>query len=270
MANLKISQLTAGNPAQSGDLLPIDRSGANFSITAGSIAALASGGVTSFTGDSLVYSNSGSTGAVTLTLNTETANTVFAGPTTGLAHTPTFRALVTADMPSGTGTVTTFSSGTLSPLFTTTVATASTTPALSFSLSNAAQNSVFAGPSTGGAGAPSYRALVSGDIPSLSYIPTTIMTTLGDILYENVTPTATRLAGNTTATKNFLTQTGTGTVSAAPAWGTIALADLPSGYNAWSNLTAATAALTLANATYATTFNQTSAVNWSWANTTPT
>ena len=39
--NLKISQLPAGNPAQSGDILPIDRAGANFGVTAGSIAALA-------------------------------------------------------------------------------------------------------------------------------------------------------------------------------------------------------------------------------------
>ncbi len=53
------------------------------------------------------------------------------------------------------------------------------------------------------------------------------MTTLGDIIYENATPAAARLAGNTTATKNFLVQTGTGSVSAAPAWGTIANADLP-------------------------------------------
>lgn len=43
MPDLKISQLTAGNPALTGDLLPIDRSGANFAVTAGSIAALASG-----------------------------------------------------------------------------------------------------------------------------------------------------------------------------------------------------------------------------------
>ncbi len=53
------------------------------------------------------------------------------------------------------------------------------------------------------------------------------MTTLGDIIYEDNTPAAVRLAGNTTATKNFLTQTGTGSVSAAPAWGTIAGADVP-------------------------------------------
>ena len=36
----KISALTSGNPAQSGDLIPIARSGANFSLTAASIAAL--------------------------------------------------------------------------------------------------------------------------------------------------------------------------------------------------------------------------------------
>ena len=42
MPDLKISQLTAGNPAQSGDEIPINRSGSNFKITAGSIASLAS------------------------------------------------------------------------------------------------------------------------------------------------------------------------------------------------------------------------------------
>jgi hypothetical protein len=53
------------------------------------------------------------------------------------------------------------------------------------------------------------------------------MTTLGDIIYENGTPTAARLAGNTTTAKQFLVQTGTGSVSAAPIWGTIAAGDVP-------------------------------------------
>jgi hypothetical protein len=53
------------------------------------------------------------------------------------------------------------------------------------------------------------------------------LTTLGDTLYENATPAAARLPGNTTAVKQFLTQTGTGSVSAAPAWGAIQAADLP-------------------------------------------
>jgi hypothetical protein len=53
------------------------------------------------------------------------------------------------------------------------------------------------------------------------------MTTLGDIEYENSTPAAARLAGNTSATKNFLTQTGNGTTSSAPLWGPLASGDIP-------------------------------------------
>lgn len=41
MANLKISALPSGNPAQAGDILPVDRAGTNVGITATSIAALA-------------------------------------------------------------------------------------------------------------------------------------------------------------------------------------------------------------------------------------
>lgn len=40
MANKKISGLTSGNPAVTGDELPIARSGANFKVTAGSVAAI--------------------------------------------------------------------------------------------------------------------------------------------------------------------------------------------------------------------------------------
>jgi hypothetical protein len=55
----------------------------------------------------------------------------------------------------GTGTVTTFSSGNLSPLFTTSVSNATTTPALSFSLSTADENSYFGNPN-GTPGAPAH------------------------------------------------------------------------------------------------------------------
>lgn len=46
------------------------------------------------------------------------------------------------------------------------------------------------------------------------------MTTLGDIIYENASPAATRLPGSTSASLAVLTQTGNGTLSAAPAWST--------------------------------------------------
>lgn len=66
------------------------------------------------------------------------------------------------------GTVTSVSSGNLSPLFTVAVGTPTTTPALSFTLLNAAQNAFLAGPASGGAGAAAYRAILSADLPDLS------------------------------------------------------------------------------------------------------
>ena len=60
----------------------------------------------------------------------------------------------------GDGTVTSFSAGNLSPLFTTNVATPTTTPALSFNLSNCNQYQVF-GRVVAGTGAPSYVTLNS-------------------------------------------------------------------------------------------------------------
>jgi len=53
------------------------------------------------------------------------------------------------------------------------------------------------------------------------------MTTLGDIIYGGASGAATRLAGNTVASKRFLIQTGDGTNSAAPSWGSIAASDVP-------------------------------------------
>jgi hypothetical protein len=72
------------------------------------------------------------------------------------------------DVGGGSGTVTSFSAGDLSPLFTTSEANPTTTPALSFSLSTQIANTVFAGPTTGVDAAPTFRTLVAGDIPDLS------------------------------------------------------------------------------------------------------
>lgn len=59
---------------------------------------------------------------------------------------------------------------------------------------------------SGGTSAPTWTAGLSNP-----------MTTLGDFIYGGASGTATRLAGNTTATLKLLSQTGTGSVSAAPA-----------------------------------------------------
>ena len=57
-------------------------------------------------------------------------------------------------------------------------------------------------------------------------IAQTPLTALGDMLYANSTPALAKLAGNTTSTLNLLTQTGTGTVSAAPLWQTASAAGI--------------------------------------------
>lgn len=58
MPDLKISQLTNGNPAQTNDQIPINRGGVNFSITAGSISALPP---TTAGANQVVYVNSAGT-----------------------------------------------------------------------------------------------------------------------------------------------------------------------------------------------------------------
>lgn len=52
------------------------------------------------------------------------------------------------------------------------------------------------------------------------------MTLLGDIIQGDTAGVPIRLAGNITATRKFLRQTGTGSVSAAPAWDTIGATDV--------------------------------------------
>jgi hypothetical protein len=67
--------------------------------------------------------------------------------------------------PSGVGSVTSFSAGNLSPLFTTSVSNPSTTPALSFSLSNFAAHT-FYGNNTGSTAAPAAVSIGAADLPA--------------------------------------------------------------------------------------------------------
>ncbi len=152
-----------------------------------------------------------SSGTLTGSLNTQTANTVFAGPSSGSAAVPTFRAMVSADYPAST-----INYG---------------------SIQNETKSTILGNPSGSTSAAPSEITLGAG----LSFSGTTLvntgvttnpLTTLGDIIYASNTATPAtpaRLGGSTTAsTKEFLTSTATaGGVAQAPAWATLASGDIP-------------------------------------------
>jgi hypothetical protein len=53
--------------------------------------------------------------------------------------------------------------------------------------------------------------------------------TVGDLRYGSGANTLAALAGNVTSTKKFLTQTGTGSISAAPGWGQVLAGDVQAG-----------------------------------------
>jgi hypothetical protein len=92
-----VSTVTA-KTATSSTLGIVQPDNSTITVSAGVLTAVQSG-VTSFTGDGIVLSNSSSTGAVTATLESIARNLVLAGPATGSNATPTFRALVAADLP---------------------------------------------------------------------------------------------------------------------------------------------------------------------------
>lgn len=111
-------------------------------------------------------------GTLTGTLATQTANRIFAGPTSGGVAQPTFRVLVAADIPS-LPYVPTYSglttNGLLQATNATTVASTLTPAGITslngLSLTAATPNTFWAGPASGSAGNLTARAMVNADIP---------------------------------------------------------------------------------------------------------
>ncbi len=107
----------------------------------------------------------------------------------------------------GSGTVTSVAAltlGTTGTDLSSTVATGTTTPVITLQVPTAS--------------ATNRGALSSSDWTTFNGKMTNPMTTLGDVIYGGASGASTRLAGNTTTAKQFLSQTGNGTASAAPAW----------------------------------------------------
>jgi len=113
------------------------------------------------------------------------------------------------------GTVTSVTFGTLAPLFTTSNTGTAAAPILSFALSNAAQNSVFAGPATGGAGVPSYQTAPTFSAVNLTNFPT---------FNQSTTGTAAGLSGSQTANYFYAAPNG---AAGTGVWRAIVAADIP-------------------------------------------
>lgn len=118
-----------------------------------------------------------SSGTLAGSWTNESANAVLAGPSSGSAAAPTFRALVTADMPSGTGTVTSVAHtltvpGIFSSSVTGSPVTTTGTIADTISLATQSANLSFAGPASGSAATPTFRSLVGADLPFWNAVTT--------------------------------------------------------------------------------------------------
>ena len=102
----------------------------------------------------------------------------------------------------GAGTVTSVGLSLPAGLFTVSGSPVTTSGTLSATLDTQTANYVWAGPTSGGAAAPSFRALVAGDIPDLSstYLPTT-----GGTISSNLTITGDLTVNGTTTTVNSTT-----------------------------------------------------------------
>ena len=102
------SQITQGG-ATSGQVLAWNGSAWAPASTTGTVTsvALSMPGIMSVAGSPITTS-----GTISVTLASQSANTVFAGPTSGAIAAPTFRALVVADLPTHTHTASQISGGT--------------------------------------------------------------------------------------------------------------------------------------------------------------
>ena len=152
-------------------------------VTAAANGSSSSGGTVTVVGSGNLTSTALVTGGGLQTIQTpETTATMDASgniTTPGIMNAPQYcigASCITVWPTGGGGGISTFSAGTLSPLFTTTVMNPTSTPALSFALTNAAAASWF-GNATGSPAAPAYNTTA---LPA-SLIPVPTASTLGGV-----------------------------------------------------------------------------------------
>ncbi len=134
-------------------------------------------------------------GTLAVSLVSQTANKVFASPN-GSSGTPIFRQIVINDISatgtpssstflrgdgswtivSGSGSVTSVALS-LPSFITVSGSPVTTSGTLTGTLATQSANRIFSGPTSGSAAAPTFRALVAADIPSLSYVTSVTLST---------------------------------------------------------------------------------------------
>lgn len=143
-------------------------------------------------------------------------------------------------LPTNNGSVTSFAAGDLSPLFTTTETNPTTTPTLNFFQINQNANLVLAGPSSGIAAAPTFRALSASDFQSIG--APLLSSTILDLNTNTKQPLYTVPSGKSTIITFVVARNASVNLSGG------VTANLSFGFNAaandWANATLATALLT--------------------------
>lgn len=181
-----------------------------------------------------IFSVSGSPvtgkGTITASLVNQTSNVVFAGPSSGASAAPTFRSLVTADLPPGTGTVTSVSLS-LPSIFSVVGSPITTQGTITATLVSQNANEVFSGPTTGVSSPPTFRALVTADLPAGTGTVTSVALSLPSIFSVAGSPITTQ----GTITAYFVSQDANAVfsgpssgASSPPTFRALVNADLPS------------------------------------------
>jgi hypothetical protein len=178
-------------------------------------------------------------GTLTLAKATQAPNVIYAGPATGAAAAPTFRAIVAADLPgggAGTGTVT--SVGLTMPAeFTVGGSPVTGAGVLAVTKATEPANTFYAAPS-GAAGVPTFRPLTTADLPAGVGTVLSVGLSLPSIFTVSGSPvttsgTLTGSLASQSANTFFAAPSG---AAGVPIFRTLTTADLPTGTGTVTNV----------------------------------